>query len=129
MRIRPILATVVSLLAVGLIWTCRESFVSNKEHSNYGRHLKNIDEVKTAAWALDQYKSKHGHYPELESWSRLIAFDSLLVQEKLLSPNLSETDCWGHPFTATVSKSTYRVGYAGLPQRGSKYAQFQLQVQ
>ena len=128
MRIRY--ASILTILAVlaGAIWIVHPSCTPARRNAEYAKHLKCVDEIKSVARGLDEYKSRYGRYPELPTWIALISADSPLVQENFIPSNFSEKDLWGQAYSAVVTRNSYHLRYEGNIRQSSQFAPFELEA-
>jgi len=73
------------------------------------------DKAKIIAEGIDQYKLKHGHFPEFQNFQEMIKNTSPLVIENLIPVNMPICDPWGHPYIGHSTINEYRIQCGGDP--------------
>lgn len=82
-------------------------------------------ELSYVAGKLDQYKLKHGKYPELSTYSQMVGPSSPLVDEHFPF-GLHILDPWDHPIKAYSTVDRYHLECAGEPFNRKAFPPFYL---
>lgn len=69
--------------------------------------------LRTVSVGLEQFKLKHGEFPEFSNFDQMIENNSPLVKENFIPGNTPNRDPWGQEFMGVSSKSMYRLECAG----------------